>query len=1370
MNRNKLAFMFAAVIFIAVMAWLLFGRQPQPAQIGVELLDNSGFDTVNQESLPEGWLPEAYVNDPDITEFSVSTGKSGQAVRIVNHSPNDARFFQSVKVNPETLYRFSGYIRAEAIGGRGANLSVADIYVFSEPVFQTAGGWENVELYGMTGTKQHEVTLFVRLGGYSGESEGTAEFDELSLMALSEAPEGVVIGSWDKSQYADSIVSNDKGEAAAPAAPWLLALMVLGVLLLIFIARAAENGQERELAQKGKANHWELLSLLLLALLTRLLLAWKVPGFPVDIACFTAWANLMAELGPARFYISGSFSDYPPGYMLVLWPLGLTGRALGTGATEFMVKFPPVLFDLGIIFLLYRVAAKRVSHRSALLLSALYAFNPLPYLTGATWGQADSVPSLLLLAAVLLIIGKRWRWALPVYVLAVLMKPQALMAGPLGLLALVMDFVWRRDKGKWRDFFIGVGLSLAVAAAVVLPFFNEQNGFSWLISLYGNTMGYYSYASVNATNLFFLFGKNWSGIADTAPFLLRLSGLMVLLLPAALMHFQKSKSNGVLEGNVWKNTLPLALVLLPALIVLAPMSLSLTGTLLMVSAFLLVTRLYITGKNTQNLPLLAGVLLALFSILGTMMHERYLFLAAVLLTLAYVIRRDRRLLVLLLCVSALCFLNSGVALDRGVRIGGGAGNLSAPEASLVSDSGWLEYALSAFSLPVSGYALYLGIVLTRPGSVLKPVESLCLRKGRENKDRFEFLRRQPRQIRFGRRDAWIIIAVTALYAILALVNLGSLDAPQTAWVSGGGNSSATLDLGGPRSFRVLFYAGIHWQDSGFTLETSADGEEWTAYPGQVKYGDCFAWRYLNQAYQSPDGSTSYYSYPQELEGRYVRLTAPGAKLTLFELVAQDAQTGANLPLAVITPDAKALADEMDTLKGGPTWFNSMYFDEIYHARTAFEQRNALTGEEPSAIYETSHPPLGKVLMTFSVMVFGMNPFGWRFAGALAGVLMLPGLYLLGKQLTGRKRFGLFAMLLMAFDFMHFTQTRIATIDSFATLFIIYSYFFMFRWMGMDYVSLPLKKSLPPLFLSGLMMGFAIASKWTGIYAGLGLAALFFCTVAKAMLNGMACKKTAEQETDSLGDTATAAGIFRDQWKKKTVAACLWCVVFFIAVPAVIYYLSYIPVFISTPGGLTVQKVINANTGMYDYHSSKGLGADHPFSSPWYEWPLIIKPMYYYAGGIVDGTASTILSFGNPLVWWGGLLALLFVVLILIWQAFSSLGLVKPLVEKCQLFQPWDSRPLMLLVAFAAQYLPWILVPRGTYIYHYFPSVPFIILCMTLLTSCLMEKSRKAAHILLIALPVMALLLFISFFPYLSGVRVSTAWLDVMKWFPNWLYY
>ena len=112
------------------------------------------------------------------------------------------------------------------------------------------------------------------------------------------------------------------------------------------------------------------------------------------------------------------------------------------------------------------------------------------------------------------------------------------------------------------------------------------------------------------------------------------------------------------------------------------------------------------------------------------------------------------------------------------------------------------------------------------------------------------------------------------------------------------------------------------------------------------------------------------------------------------------------------------------------------------------------------------------------------------------------------------------------------------------------------------------------------------------------------------------------------------------------------------------------------------------------------------------------------------------------------------------------------------------RPAILLIGFAAQFVPWTLVPRGTYIYHYFPSVPFIILafvlCLDLLADALDKPvvlgkryTLRLQHLsaaLTVACLVIALALFIAFFPYISGITASTKWLRAMQWFRGWIYY
>ena len=86
--------------------------------------------------------------------------------------------------------------------------------------------------------------------------------------------------------------------------------------------------------------------------------------------------------------------------------------------------------------------------------------------------------------------------------------------------------------------------------------------------------------------------------------------------------------------------------------------------------------------------------------------------------------------------------------------------------------------------------------------------------------------------------------------------------------------------------------------------------------------------------------------------------------------------------------------------------------------------------------------------------------------------------------------------LFALDFMHYTQTRIATIDSYSVFFIMLMYYFMYRYTETNYNRQPLKKSLLPLALTGLAFGLGASTKWLCIYAGAGLAVILGIQMVK----------------------------------------------------------------------------------------------------------------------------------------------------------------------------------------------------------------------------------------------------------------------------------
>ena len=1352
----------AALALCAALCFILL-RSPGPGGSYENLIQNGDFELLNESGLPTGWYTDAYIYQ-NYTLFSSDQGLDGHGAHIENKNANDARFAQAAAVSPDTLYCLRGFIRADAEGGLGANLSIEGVYVFSESVYQTDGEWQEVALYGKTGPKQRSVTVYARLGGYSGEATGEAGFDNVTLCRVDSVPGGYYAVNWYKEEAAPV-----QEETTRTGAMQLILCCTAYALLFLGLWRLIKRPE----ALKTRAKGQELLQvalLLLLAAAARMLVAALVPGYDVDIGCFRAWATQMAQSGPVDFYQSVSFCDYPPGYLWILWLLGLIGRALG-GVSEWLVKIPSVAADITLCALLYKSARAR-GHREALALCLLYAFNPLTFAAGAAWGQTDALMTLLVFLAVDAAGKKRWKTALPCYAVAVLVKPQALLFGPLGLGALIAQALWtRKDKPALRallkDAALGLAATAVACAAIALPFAWKQSP-DWLFSLYAKTMGSYGYATVNGCNLYFLFGENWVGSVEPLSAPLVLCAAALLLLPClcyALPRFRAGaeKARPAEEKKFCLIALGIAAataLTVAVLALLGALTYSSLSTCFIAGSIALAFFLYAWGKAPDNLALLGAAQLMLLFAAGSMMHERYLFPAVALLLLAYVRKRDKRILYLALGVTLTGLLNVGCVLDRNIRIGGADGHLNAPAFGIASDMSVLEYLAAAGNCLLAMAALSLSLRLCGGEEPARVPAAKANSAAEQNKAVAAAPLPQNAPLRkMTRRDWVLMLCCTVLYAALAFTNLGSTKAPQHAWVSTDANEQIVLDLGAEKQFHMLYYGGIHQYDSDFTVETSADGQSWArAYSASMKIGECFKWQYLCE----PTGS----SLPAALNGRYVRITADHISLTLFEAIFRDQETGETLTATLLSDSVKnetaaALLDEQDTLEGEPGWFNSTYFDEIYHARTGYEHLHGLP------TYETTHPPLGKVFISWSIAIFGMTPFGWRFAGALAGVLMLPGMYLLGKLLFKRRWGGQGAMLLLAFDLMHFTQTRIATIDSFVVLFIIWMVYFMLRWFLMDFFAAPLWKTLVPLGLSGLCMGLGIASKWTGCYAGAGLALIFFYGLYRRFREvSAAIALPPRQRTPH--DSAAAAGT------KPLLITLLSCLIFFVAVPLVIYYLSYIPYF-AYNGGVTVKKVIEAAVGPYfstgevggmlGYHSKPGLGMDHPFYSPWYEWPLIIKPMWYSSNAYEPaGMQMTIMVMGNPAVWWVGLAALFTVAALWVRRHIGKDGVLS-------LYAPKDDpRYALLLICFLAQYLPWIPVPRGTYIYHYFTAVPFIILCTVFCLDLWAEKREKAARIALIVLLTAALALFIAFFPYASGLMVSQKWLDVMKWFPNWLWY
>lgn len=1306
MNKRQTPLIIALALALVLSLWPLTALGEEESTGGENILTNSSFEELDASGMPVGWSKDMYIWDDGVSMFDVIEGEAhtgNNCVRIRSYSENDARFIQTVDCKPSTMYRLSGWARVSDVAEDvvGANLSIENAFSSTNVLTGTSadGEWTYLELYGYTGADQTSLTVMVRLGFYGSTVTGTAMFDDISLEEVTEVPADANFGLL----YQDTTdIDDTETDTTAASHDHTMLIMLIALAFAVLTAAALicrEHGKLPSLAPDG-GEQAILSSLLAVAFILRLVLAAVIQGYPNDIACWQGWGSRIMESGTWGFYESG-WCDYPPAYMYVLGLLDglskLINAQYGSALSLVIVKLPAMLCDLVCAALLYKwLKREKVRGGLAMWVAVFYLFNPATICDSAAWGQIDSVFTLMVVGAVYLCVQGNWIWALPLYIVSALVKPQTLMLAPIALIVLITEIV-RAGINRTevvKKILTGLAISLAAAIVIVVPFWGGQN-WNWLIEKYTETLSSYNYATINAMNLYEIFDLNWQD-----------ASVMLMGIPTSVL-----------------------------------------GYIFMAVAIAYSGFMYVKAKDRRVMPLACAILVMILFTFSTKMHERYAFPAIMLLTAAYVLLKDRRLLYSALVMSVTQFINMALVLQsQHLQSSQQAINVFI---SLMNVAVTIYTCIYAWDICVGGNAS----VFTGKASQMsahKPEHDLIDK-------RTDMIKRLSGKsdYRIGmKKPDWIIVgAITAVYAVIAFTGLGTMSAPQTEWRSSLPGETVTIDLGQERTFDFTYYGGIC--DSTFTVEFSSDGENWTE-PGTADYrqGKIFQWLWYRECVKTEDGTYQALvnGYPKNT-ARYIRLTFESAGFKMREVGFLD-ENGECYPIAGITStggdaytadDPNKMIDEQDTVPAEPSYYNSMIFDEIYHARTAYEHLHGLH------TYEWTHPPLGKVLMMIGIAIFGMCPFGWRFMGTLMGVLMVPVMYLLTKQLFKRRDLSIFTTVLLTFDFMHFTQTRLATIDSYSVFFIMVMYLFMFRYMQMSFYRDGLKKTLVPLGLSGIFMGIGCATKWICIYAGAGLAILFFATMYMRF-NEYCFARKQLKHIKHLNDEAKPYVFARDSFAKYLLATLAFCCVFFVAIPLVIYYLSYY--WQLTPDGdFNVQGVINLQKSIFSYHS--GLTNDsHPFRAAWYTWPFILKPMYYYSGRefMQSGTLSIIWCMGNPAVWYSMLVGMLFTMILCI-------------KEKLR-----DRKKLIIIASFLAQYLPWVLVPRSMYIYHYFASIPFMILSLCFAVKHFEKGHPRAVKGVGIALMVLAVGMFVLFYPVISGVPCSQSLVTFLNSLGPWNLY
>lgn len=1024
-----------------------------------------------------------------------------------------------------------------------------------------------------------------------------------------------------------------------------------------------------------------------LSLVLSLGLAAATKNYPYDGSCFLAWSQRMANVGAGGFYGGDYFCDYPPAYILLLW---LPGKLMslphfGAEAVQrVLLAFLPALSGAALAPVCYRLGRRfNASPETALRIAAAAAFCPaLLYDTGV-WGQIDALFALLMLGCFAFLEEKRWAAGALCYGAALAVKPQALLVGPVLAICFLWPLLYGADKAArlaaLKNGVLGAAAALCPVLLCGLPFWGVSGLWQGLVEKYFTTATSYPYATINACNLMSLLGGEWAAQDGLIP--------------------------------IWGFSLPLSWRQLGILLL----------GVLMVYVAVLARRAQRAGRFSPLL--LAAVYGAGVFALSHRMHERYLIFAAILLLGAAARFSHKKLLALSYGFALCSVLNMALVYNN-----------------VGTDDEFLSSATSGYMLRFVGLAVVVLFFLLAQAAwkILAEGENEPFaadtasgwcgdvrRKGSGNNkksasrmdaDACADGKRRSLHGESARRSepgvpamlpAWTkkellgLAGLTAAAALVSFVYLGDTTAPQKLLDVNGGYAETTVSVEGDAA-ELWVYPGISTDNNGSISVLDASGTVLGTL--QLSHGSVFTWNRLMLAAAGP------YTI-QISDAQIVELAFHDAQGNLLAVSGQGADT--------------ALFDEQALVPDTISQLNSMYFDEIYHARTGYEMLHGMT------VYETTHPPLGKDFILLGIALFGMTGFGWRFAGTLFGVLLVPLLYCFVRRLTHSPRLGLFAALLLSFDFMRFSQSRLATIDTYAVFFILLGADMMV-WYCQKVLRGGVTKAILPMALAGAAFGLGCASKWTGIYAGAGLAILYFGVLAE---RGRMLK--------------AAGGEWQKPFRREVLTALLGGVAFFVAVPLLIYWLSYLP-YRLRDSSFGLSDWWNCQTYMYWYHST--LNATHPFSSSWYAWLLDLRPVWYYMGSnLPDGRFASIAGFVNPVIALAGLAA---------WLRLAHR----------QLVGEGSRAGAAVIILLLSSLLPWVMVARCTFLYHYFPCVPFLIAALALCIQRWSREDEPTAGFAAILLVAGAAVLFVWFYPSLSGLPVGRVWAAAQKWLSSWGFY
>lgn len=439
------------------------------------------------------------------------------------------------------------------------------------------------------------------------------------------------------------------------------------------------------------------------------------------------------------------------------------------------------------------------------------------------------------------------------------------------------------------------------------------------------------------------------------------------------------------------------------------------------------------------------------------------------------------------------------------------------------------------------------------------------------------------------------------------------------------------------------------------------------------------------------------------------------------------------------------------------------FDEAYYPPQSWEMLH--NGYEYNrGYYFIVHPPFGKWNIAVGEWLFGYEPVGWRFSGAVVGAVAVVIMVMVTRRMTRSTLLGMVAGILLAADGLSFTLARIGLLDIFLQMWVLAGFaclvadrdFFRNR-LAVAVTEGTVGRYGPRTTMrwwrlaGGIILGLACAVKWSGVWF-LAIFAILSVVWDRGALRSAGVR----------GPTRATA--------IRSLPGALWALG---VVPILSYLATWTGWFVneSSQGRHWAEQNPDTSYGFIppvlrslwhmhaewlDFHN--GLSKPHPWESGPWSWLVDGRPIALWnATETVNGDPihRTVLMLGTPTLWWAFVPAAGW----MLWRVIARR----------------DWRAVAVLAGVAAGWASWLInLERTMFIFYMAPVVPFFVLGLTIMLGDVLGRPWAAPRRRmwgLIGLSVgvgLVVATYIFFFPALTGLPLGEFGWEARIWFPSWL--